>query len=116
VLAMRALVREVAVSSDILRWIARIVLATDPAGDAAPEEMRRCLRVGASPRGAQALVLLSKARALLRGRPWVAEEDVEAVARPALRHRLVYGYEGEASGISPDRLVELALAAARREE
>ena len=111
VLSMRELVREVPLSSDVLRRIARIVQATDPGREESPDEVRRCLRVGASPRGGQALILLSKARALLAGRAFVADEDVEAVARPALRHRLVYSYEGEASGVGPDELVDIALAA-----
>ncbi len=114
VLEMRDIVREVPVSSDVLRWVARTVLLTDPARREAPDAVKRCLRYGSSPRGGQALLLLAKARALLAGRPWVAEEDVMAVAAPALRHRLVYGYEGEASGVHPDRLIVAALDAARR--
>ena len=113
-LEMRALVREVPASSDVLRAVVRTVLMTDPGRRDAPESVKRCLRYGSSPRGGQAILLLAKARALLAGRPWVSDEDLEAVAAPALRHRLVYGYEGEASGIHPDRLVAESLAAARR--
>ncbi len=113
VLEMRALVRQVPASSDVLRLVARLVRATDPRGEKAPESVRRLLRYGASPRGGQALLLLCKARALLRGRPWVSREDVEALSPPALRHRLVFGYEGEASGVHPDELIADALAAAR---
>jgi len=113
VLEMRALVREVPISSELLRRIARLVQATDPRGELAPESLRALLRYGSSPRGAQALVLLAKARALVRGRPWVADEDIEALACPALRHRLVFSYEGEASGVHPDELVRSALQATR---
>jgi MoxR-like ATPase len=113
VVAMRALVRQVPISSEMLELVARTVIATDPAREASPAGVRRYLRYGASPRGGQALLLLAKARALLRGRPWVSDEDIEAVAAPALRHRLVFGYEGEASGVHPDELVAEALAAAR---
>jgi MoxR-like ATPase len=116
VLEIRDLIAAVPVASDLLRWIARTVLATDPRREEAPEELRRCLRYGASPRGGQAVVLLAKARALASGRPWVTEEDVETVAAPALRHRLVFSYEGEASGVHPDRLVSQALEAARHGE
>jgi MoxR-like ATPase len=56
--------------------------------------------------------MLAKARALLRGRVWVSEEDVSAVAAPALRHRLIFSYEGEASDISADDLIAQALRAA----
>jgi len=113
VLEMRALVRQVPASTDIMRHVARLVRATDPGNDKSPESVRRLLRYGASPRGGQSILLLSKARALLLGRPWVSEEDVEAVAAPALRHRLVFGYEGEASGTHPDELIADALAAVR---
>jgi MoxR-like ATPase len=67
-----------------------------------------------SPRGGQALLVAGKARAAVQGRLHVTFEDIEALAAPALRHRIILGYEGEASGVSPDALVEEALAAARR--
>jgi MoxR-like ATPase len=107
-LEMRALVRSVPIASDLLTWVARLVRATDPRGDLAAERSRSLVRYGASPRGGQAVVLLAKARALLRGRPWVSAEDLEAVACPALRHRLVFSYEGQASGVHPDELVREA--------
>jgi MoxR-like ATPase len=110
---MRTLVRQVPASSDALHTISRLVLATDPANARAPHAVRQLLRYGASPRGAQAVLLLSKARALVRGRAFVADEDVDDVACPALRHRLVFGYEGEASGVHADDLVRAALASAR---
>jgi len=111
-LEIRALVREVPASSDEVGRVARLVRATDPANESAPESVKRLLRYGASPRGGQAILLLAKARALLKGRPWVAGEDVDAVCFPALRHRLVFGYEGEASGVHADELVREALASA----
>jgi MoxR-like ATPase len=110
---MRALAREVPASSDMLRLAARVVRLTDPSNPAAPEDVKRYLRFGASPRGGQALLLLGKAHALICGRPWVAEEDLRAVAAPALRHRLVYSYEGEASGVHADELVRQAFRAAQ---
>ena len=109
---MRALVREIPVSSEIARLAARVVLLTDPQHERAPDEVKRCLRFGASPRGGQALLLLGKARALLRGHPWVSKEDIAEIAAPALRHRVVFSYEGEASGVKADELVRQALAAA----
>ena len=113
VMEMRELTREVPVSSEITRLVARLVLATAPHFEHAPPGVRRNLRYGASPRGGQAVILLAKARALLAGRPWVSEEDIDELAAPALRHRLVYSYEGEAAGAPPDELVAEALAAAR---
>jgi MoxR-like ATPase len=109
---MRALVREVPVSSDRVEEVARLVRATDPSDSSAPPDVRGLLRFGASPRGGQAVLMLAKARALLRGRVWVSEEDVSAVAAPALRHRLIFSYEGEASDISADDLIAQALRAA----
>jgi MoxR-like ATPase len=109
---LRELVRSVPASSDILRLVARMVRATDPSRTEAREAIRGALRYGASPRGGQALLALARARALALGRPYVASEDVLEVAAPALRHRLVLGYEGAASGVSPDALVAEAVAAA----
>ena len=113
-LAMRRLVRQVEASSDIVRSIARLVILTDPQQPDAPADIRRYLRYGASPRGGQSLLLLAKARALQEGRPWVSEDDVASLAAPALRHRLIFSYEGEASGVRADDLVAAALAASTR--
>ena len=93
---------------------ARIVLATHPREPSAPDEVRRFVRWGASPRGGQALLLAAKARALVRGRLFVAEEDLEALAAPALRHRLILGFEAEAEGARADDIVARALERARR--
>jgi len=109
---VQALVREVPASSDVLHLAAAIVLATDPRSATAPDEVRRYVRYGASPRGAQAMLLLAKARALVAGRLHASEEDVRSVAMPALRHRLILNYEGEASLLTPDDLVARALQAA----
>jgi len=110
VLRMRALVRSVPASTDVVQRVARIVLGTHPR-EGSPEEVRRFVRHGASPRGGQAMLLTAKARALLHGRLHVAGEDVEMVAAPALRHRLILNYEGEAAGVAADELVAAALAA-----
>jgi MoxR-like ATPase len=111
---MRALVREVPVSSQIIELVAALIEATHPASEHAPERVSSFVRHGASPRGGQAVLLASKARALMHGRLCVALEDVDAVAAAALRHRLILGYEGEAAGLHPDELVADALGVARR--
>ncbi|HED65898.1 MAG TPA: AAA family ATPase [Planctomycetes bacterium] len=113
VLAIRALVREIPASNEVITRVARLIRATDPRNPDAPERVRRLLRCGASPRGGQAVLLLAKARALIAGRPFVSDEDLDAVVRPALRHRLVLGYEAEATGLHPDELVDEAWEAAR---
>lgn len=73
--------------------------------------MRRYVRFGASPRGAQALVLAAKASALLDGRPNVAAEDLRDIAHAALRHRLILGYEATADGMTADDAVDAVLDA-----
>jgi MoxR-like ATPase len=114
VLRMRALVRQVPASSEMIELAGRCVLATHPTEASAPDAVKRYVRYGASPRGGQALLLAGRARALTKGRLCVAVEDLEAVAAPALRHRLILGFEGEAAGAQPDDLVADALEAARR--
>jgi len=111
---MRALVRSVPASSEMVELASHVVLATHPGTEYAPERVKSFVRYGSSPRGGQAILLAAKARALIRGRLFVHEEDFEALAAPALRHRLILGYEGEASGVRPDELVADALEAARR--
>jgi MoxR-like ATPase len=110
-LAAMVLVREVPVASHVLRHVAELVEATHPSSPAAPEPIRRYVAHGASPRGAQSLVLAAKARALFDGRLQVSSEDVRGVAAVCLRHRLVLGYEALAAGVRPDDLVETVLDA-----
>ncbi len=111
-LRIRALAREVPTSSEIVSLVARLVRATDPRSKFAPESVQRFVRFGSSPRGGQSILMLAKARALASGRVFVCEEDVRALAGPALRHRLVLGYEAEATGVRPDDLIEEALESA----
>jgi len=82
-----------------------VALATHPDHASAPPDIRRYVRYGASPRGAQAMILGGKVRALGRGRYNVALEDVRALAPAALRHRIILSFEGEAAGVDPDTLV-----------
>jgi MoxR-like ATPase len=79
-----------------------MTLATHPENTDAPDVVRRYVRYGVSPRGAQAIVLGSKIRALIEGRLNVAYDDVRAVAAPALRHRLILNFDAESSGVTAD--------------
>jgi MoxR-like ATPase len=106
-----ALVREVPVASHLVRHATDLVVATHPDQPTAPDPVRRYVRFGASPRGAQALVLAAKASALIDGRPNVSAEDLRDLARPALRHRLVLGYEAVADGVTADDAVDAILDA-----
>ena len=108
-LEMSTMVREVPAAAHVLRYSATLVAATHPGDETAPD--RTYVRYGASPRAAQAMVLGGKALALLDGRPNLAGEDVRGVARAALRHRLVLGYEAAADGVTPDDLIGAILEA-----
>src|SRR5262247_2211688 len=112
VLAFRELVREVPLASHVRDLASLIVLASHPQWDRAPESARRFIRYGASPRGAQALVLGAKVRALAEGRYNVSVEDLRAMAAPALRHRLILNFEGEAEGVDSDTLIGQLVEAA----
>jgi len=109
--AMVDLTRQVPAASTVVGHAVDLVVATHPDQPDAPDAVRQYVRFGASPRGAQALVLAAKAIALLDGRPNAASTDVRAVAHAALRHRLVLGYEAVADGVSADAVVDEILAA-----
>jgi MoxR-like ATPase len=111
VLALRELCREIAIAEPVLRYAARLVSASSPENKTAPELVKRAIRYGAGVRGAQSLVLAAKALALLEGRAQVAFADIQRVAPPVLRHRLIRSFEGEADGISADRVIEALVAA-----
>jgi MoxR-like ATPase len=111
-LALRELVRQVPVVKEVQGHTVELVLATHPDQPVASAMAKRYVRYGASPRGGQALLMAGKARALIQGRLCVSTQDIERVAAPALRHRLILNYEGEAAGIPPDEIVREALAAA----
>jgi MoxR-like ATPase len=107
---LRELVRAVPVVREIEARAVQLVLATHPERSEAVPLARRFVRYGASPRGAQALILCAKVSALLDGRYHVAKEDIDMWALPALRHRLIINFEGEAEGITAERVVAEALA------
>ncbi|MFO0612180.1 MAG: AAA family ATPase [Polyangiaceae bacterium] len=104
-LELMGLCRDIAVARPVLKYASRLVGASDPARADAPDIVKRALRYGAGVRGAQSLVLAGKAAALLDGRANVSFADVQRVAKPVLRHRMIRGFEGEADGISTDDVV-----------
>jgi MoxR-like ATPase len=104
-LDMRKLVREVVIAPHVEELAADLLLRTHPASPDAPESVKSYVRFGASPRGAQAMVLTAKARALLSGRYNVSTGDVMAVALASLRHRIILNFEGEAEGVSTDAIL-----------
>jgi MoxR-like ATPase len=113
VLALRSVVREVAVPRHVQDYLVRLLEATHPERARELPRIVRFVRYGASPRGAQAILLSAKVRAVFAGRFAASLEDVRAVLHPALRHRLILSFEGEAEGVSTDALLDDVLAAVR---
>lgn len=101
--------REVPIVRDVSDFVVRLVLATHPDNPQAPPIVKKYVRYGVSPRGAQSIVLGSKIRALMEGRRNVAFDDVRALAFPALRHRLILNFEAEAGGVTPDEVIRILL-------
>ncbi|MCL2779611.1 MAG: MoxR family ATPase [Polyangiaceae bacterium] len=111
ILGMQSLVRRVPVARHVQDFAIRVVQATHPDGPDAPDICKRFVRFGASPRGAQATLLAAKIRALFEGRFAASIDDVRAVALPALRHRVLLNFEGEAEGVKADQIIEAILKA-----
>lgn len=103
--ALQAVVREVPIAAHVERYAAGILQATHPQSVHATEQVKRYVKYGASPRGIQAMILGAKVRALLDGRFNVAEDDIRDVSIPALRHRILLNFEGEAEEIPTDQIV-----------
>ncbi|MHC4810029.1 MAG: AAA family ATPase [Planctomycetota bacterium] len=105
ILEYQDLVRRVVIAPHVQDYAVRMVLATHPEGELATPQVNTYLRFGASPRAAQTLVLAGKVKALLDGRANVSVDDIRSVALPALRHRVLLNFEGEAEGRSTDEIV-----------
>jgi MoxR-like ATPase len=110
VLGGQELIRQVVVAPPVRDYAARLVLATHPGNGHAVDAVNRFIRYGASPRGAQAMILAGKARALASGRYNLSFDDLRHFAKPALRHRLILNFEGEAEGSSTDQIIDHVLA------
>jgi MoxR-like ATPase len=102
----KALVREIVVADHVKDYAVRLVLATHPGGEYSVEMTNKYVRVGASPRAAQALSLAGKIRALLDGRYNVSFDDIADSALDSMRHRLILNFEGEAEGVSTDAVIK----------
>ncbi len=105
VIGMGKLALSTPIPSHVSQYVAHIIVATHPDSEEAPPSVRQYARYGASPRGAQALIIGAKINSLLDGRSNVSFEDVAAVAPPALRHRILLNFEGQAEGLSTDQLI-----------
>ena len=112
-LELRAIARSVAVPEAAKRYAVRLVMATQPESELAPDSIRQYASLGASPRGVQGLILAAKVLALRNDRFALSTEDLRAVAKPVLRHRLVLNFHAQASQIAPDALIEDVLQAVK---
>lgn len=109
IIAIQGLVRSVPMAEHVRKAIAEFTVSTQPASPSATSDVKRYLRFGLSPRGAQALVLASKAHALLNGRFNVSFDDVKAMLLPTTRHRVHLNFEGTADGVSLPSLLQKLL-------
>lgn len=105
ILQMGHLARQVPIAPAVRDHLIRLVTGTHPDRKEASAEVKKYIRYGASPRAAQAILLAARIRALLDGRFHVAASDVNAAATPAMRHRLILSFEGQAEGITADKLI-----------
>jgi MoxR-like ATPase len=112
IIEMGRVLREIPIDKAVQDFLVRVVRATHPDNSDAPEPVRTYVRHGASPRAAQAILAASRARALLDGRYHVAKEDIELSAIPAMRHRLILSFEGEAEGVLADEVIGAAIKSA----
>ncbi|WP_010293231.1 AAA family ATPase [Clostridium senegalense] len=109
ILKIRRILREVPMSASVEEYALKVVLATHPECENAPEITKKYIRFGASPRAAQAIITTSKIRAIMEGRFNVAFEDIEYVAYPALRHRFFLNFDAMADGIKSEDILEKIL-------
>ncbi len=102
---MQLLVREVPAPDNVIEYAVGLVNATRPQGATASERVKKMVQWGAGSRASQALILAGKARALLQGRRNVAMEDIQALALPVLRHRIIMSFRAKADNVTPDDII-----------
>jgi MoxR-like ATPase len=106
ILAFQQLVRRVPVADLVTRWAVRLVRMSRPSDAHAPDFVKQWVSYGASVRAAQAIVLGGKARALLQGRSHVSLDDIRALARPVLRHRILANFQAQSEKVTTDQIVQ----------
>ena len=106
ILEMKSMVKQVPIAAHVKDFATRLVLASHPGDGHATDRIKEYILIGASPRGLQSLILAGKVSALIDGRYNVAREDIDAVAKPALRHRLTLNIRGETEGVDTDELID----------
>ncbi|TPV96397.1 MAG: MoxR family ATPase [Myxococcales bacterium FL481] len=112
-LEMQRLVRGIPTTKSLTRYVVRVLRATHPDDPNAPDLVRRYVRFGGSPRGAQAMLIAARIRCAMQGRLSPSVDDVRATAIPALRHRVILNFEGEAEQIAHDDILDQVLSTVR---
>ncbi len=105
--------KRVLIADPVMDYATKLIVNTHPDREESPEFIRRYVRYGASPRGAQALIKSARVRALINGRYNVAFEDIDAVAYPALRHRIIMNFEGLSEGMTADHIIKELIVSTR---
>ncbi len=116
ILSLQALVRRIPVAAHMVQYATRLARATRPEDEEALDFTKEYLTWGAGPRASLYMIIAAKARAALRGRFHVAIEDIQAVAKPVLRHRLILNFSAQSEGMKPDQYIERLLAAIPADE
>ena len=111
ILQFQEIVRQVAIADEIARYVVRLVDASRPGRQGAPEFIEKWVKWGAGLRASQALVRGAKARALMHGRYHVSIKDIQALAKPILRHRIMTNFYADSERITPDAIVDRLLDA-----
>ena len=106
ILELKNIVKQVPLASHVKQYAIRIVLASHPENEYATPKTKNFIRYGASPRAVQSLVMAGKTTALLDGRYNVSFDDIRAVAKPTLRHRIILNLKGESEGVDADEITE----------
>lgn len=103
---IQSVVRDIPISDDLMKYAVRLASSSRPSNDSAPAVVKEMVSWGAGTRAPQCLVLGAKARALLQGRVHVNREDIQELAKPVLRHRILLNYRAEAEGLTIDDIIE----------
>lgn len=109
IIKAQQMVKEVIVADDLLRYAIDLCTATHPDSEHTIDEVKQYVLYGSGPRGVQSIIKLAKARALVNGRYHVSVADIKEVMKPALRHRILLNYEGDAAEQTPDSILELII-------
>ena len=114
IIELRKLARQIPIADEIRRHAINLVLATHPDNALATDMVRRFVRYGSSPRGAQGLILAAKISAILDHRYHVSRDDLQSAAHSVLRHRMILNFEGQAENISTDEVIHDVLKSGER--